>query len=1087
MEVVHAFRKSGAQSLLLLCLAASPSAQALAAGESHSEAVMSVQQAKMSVTGVVNDENGENIPGANVMVKGTTTGCITDIDGKFALQVKRGDILVVSFIGYAPQEVTVSSGKTYYTINLKPESQLLDEVVVTGYQTISKERATGSFAIMTPKDMEGKLQTDILSRMEGKVAGLQNAPGQSIPTIRGKSTLNSTYQHPLYVVDGIPYEGDLDAINPADIVNVTVLKDATAASIYGARSANGVIVITTRSGQKGKTRVRYNGSVKFTPLPSRSYKNLTNTAETIGLMEELYGYYHNPYIPTDKRSTNEIYLLMYKRDAGEISQSEYDAQMNAYKQMDGYNSIKDELVRNAKVTHQHNLSFSGGSDIYKYALSANYQYNPTSYDKGVGNRRFGFNFKNEFNFFKWLQVNVGIMNSYVKADYDNGFSGYGSLYSRPYRELRNADGTPAAWTMSRSQLGLDDLISKGLYDETYRPLNEIDKAHYNQDDKYQNINVSAKFKILPELNVTVYFQNEKSDGFSTQYYDVNSYEMKTELNDATAINEDGTFTHHMPIGGRLTESFDRTNSYTMRAQVDYNKEFGIHGVQALLGAERRQVKSKYSEFTKWGYDPQSLAFKSFNELELNNGVSGTEALYGSYSFYGPYDKWGEDDDRFVSFYGNASYTFNHKLTATGSIRIDQSNLFGTDPKYQYRPLWSAGLHYVALEDWNWIDRLAVRATFGVNGNIPKDSGPYMIANTSSRPNYNTQEFYSYISTPPNPFLRWEKTNVFNLGVDFDLLKNRLSGSIEFYNKKTVDLLGNQKSNPTSGWTSLLLNYGEMYNRGIEVTLHSENIRTRDFSWSTDFIFSWNKNKLTKIENDGTSAYSYFKGPQNREDYPMGAIFTVRYAGLDEEGLPQAYKKDGTIVNDYSELAPEDLTYEGTVTPPFTASLSNRLSYKGFDVDFMFVYYGGHVLRDVAAGYMFTLYPVMNSTSAVDKDRLHFWRQPGDELDPNMAPAFMYRNPRSSQTQYLWSAADKHIERGDYIKLRDLSLGYTFPKAWIGKLMMQDLRVSLQVQNLWYWAANKNNLDPEVWTGTSLSPSRGSHVPATWSIGLSASF
>lgn len=1046
---------------------------------------MSVQQTKKSITGVVNDENGECVPGANVVVKGTTNGCMTDIDGNFSLQVKEGDILLVSFIGYAQQEVLVSSSKTNYVVNLVPETHLLDEVVVTGYQTISKERATGSFAIMTPKDMEGKLQTNILERMEGMVAGLQNAPGQSVPTIRGRSTLTGD-QFPLYVVDGIPYEGDLDAINPADIVNVTVLKDATAASIYGARSANGVIVITTRNGQKGKTRVRYDGSVKFTPLPSRSYMNLTNTAETIGLMEELYGYYHNPYITDDIRSTNEIYLLMYKRDAGEISQAEYDTQMNAYKQMDGYNSIKDELVRKAEITQQHNLSFSGGSDIYKYAISANYSQN-NPYDKVKSSRRFGFNFKNEFNFFKWLQVNVGFMNSYVKADYDNGFSGYDNLYIRPYRELRNADGTPAAWTMNRSQLGLDDLINKGLYDETYRPLNEMDKAHFNQDDKYQNINVSARFKILPELNATVYFQNEKTDGFNTQYYDVNSYTMKTIINDATAINPDGTFTHYMPEGGRLTENFSRRNSYTLRAQVDYNKEFGIHGVQALLGTERRQVKSKKSSFTKWGYDPQSLAFKSFNELQLGNGVSGTEAVYGSYYFRGPYDSWSESEDRFVSFYGNASYTFNHQLTATGSIRIDQSNLFGTDPKYQYRPLWSAGLHYVALKDWNWIDRLAVRGTFGVNGNIPKHSGPYMIAAVSSRPNYNTQEFYSYISTPPNPFLRWEKTNVLNLGVDFDLLKNRLSGSIEFYNKKTTDLLGNQKSNPTSGWTSLLLNYGEMYNRGIELTLHSENIRTRDFSWSTDFIFSWNKNKLTKIENSGTSAYSYFESAQNRVDYPMGAIFTVRYAGLDEEGLPQAYKKDGTVVNDYSKLAPEDLKYEGTVNPPFSASLSNRLTYKGFDLDFMFVYYGGHVLRDVAAGYLFTMYPVMNNTSAVDKDRLNFWRQPGDELNPDMAPAFLYRNPRQGQVAYLWQAADKHIEKGDYIKLRDLSVGYTFPKAWIGKLMMQDLRVNLQVQNLWYWAANKNDLDPEVWTGTALSPSRGRHIPATWTLGLSASF
>lgn len=171
-------------------------------------------------------------------------------------------------------------------------------------------------------------------------------------------------------------------------------------------------------------------------------------------------------------------------------------------------------------------------------------------------------------------------------------------------------------------------------------------------------------------------------------------------------------------------------------------------MQVLVGAERRQVKTQSSYYTKWGYDPQSLTWKSFNELQLGTGISGTEALYGSYYFSGPYDKFTDTDDRYVSFYGNASYSLDHRLSATGSIRIDQSNLFGTDPKYQYRPLWSAGLHYVALENWQWIDRLAIRGTYGINGNIAKDSGPYMIATTNSRPNSYTNEYYSYISTPP---------------------------------------------------------------------------------------------------------------------------------------------------------------------------------------------------------------------------------------------------------------------------------------------------------------------------------------------------
>ncbi|CDA84611.1 tonB-dependent receptor plug [Bacteroides sp. CAG:754] len=1090
MKVANITKRSSIYGLLALsAMSFYPVSSAYAEQMKHNDTTMEVNQKKVRITGVVRDENGDVVPGASVIVRGTNNGTVTNIDGQFSLNVEAGNTLVVSFVGYTNAELKITQDKSNYTVDLKPASQLLDEVVVTGYQTISKERATGSYAIMTPKDIEGKLQTNILDRMEGKVAGLDlrvSADKDVVPSIRGISTLVKGKRTPLYVVDGIPYEGELDAINPADIVNVTVLKDATAASIYGARSANGVIVITTRSGEKGKTRVSYNGSVKFTPLPSHSYMNLTSSGELVDLMQELFGYYHNPYQPTDARSTNEIYLLMYKREAGEIAtDAELQSQLDVYRNRDSYSQIKDELLRKAEITHQHNISFSGGSDIYKYALSANYQ-EKLPYEKEQSNQRIGFNLKNQFDFFKWLQVNVGIINSNYKADYDNGFQGFSNLYSKPYRMLRNEDGTPAIWTMNRTQESIDGLVAKGLLDETYRPLDEIDKAHYNNEKKYQNLNISAKFKIMPELNLSIYYQNENTSIYNSQYYDVNSYTMKSTINDATVI-KDGTITNHIPVGGRLSETWNKNKSYTFRVQADFNKEFGRHDVQVLVGAERRQVKTQSSYYTKWGYDPQSLTWKSFNELQLGTGISGTEALYGSYYFSGPYDKFTDTDDRYVSFYGNASYSLDHRLSATGSIRIDQSNLFGTDPKYQYRPLWSAGLHYVALENWQWIDRLAIRGTYGINGNIAKDSGPYMIATTNSRPNSYTNEYYSYISTPPNPTLRWEKTGVFNLGVDFNILNNRLSGTIEFYNKKTVDLLGQRQTDPTSGWGSLQLNYGQMYNRGVEVTLHSENIRTHSFSWSSDFIFSYNKNKLTQIENSGTSAQSYFGSLQNREGYPMNSIFVVRYAGLDKEGLPQAYKADGTIVNSYALLEPEDLVHVGTTTPPYSASLSNRIAYKGFDLDFMFIFYGGHKLRDVAASSMFTMYPVMNSTSAIDRDRLNFWRQPGDENDPNMAPAFLYGNSRSGQVQYLWSAADKHIQKGDYIKLRDLSIGYTFPKVWIKKFFMQNLRVNLQIQNLWYWAANDKNLDPEVWSGTSLSPSRGQHIPATYTIGLSANF
>lgn len=1043
-----------------------------------------VDQEKKGISGVITDENGEPIVGANIAVKGTNARTITAQDGSYYLKVQTGQVLTVSFVGYVSMELKVSKKTNKYDVALKPDSKLIDEVVVTGYQTISKERATGSFAILTPEKMKGKLQMNVLDRMEGMVAGMRKIPGKN-PEIRGTSTLFGL-RTPLYVVDGIPFEGDINAINPADIVNITVLKDATAASIYGARSANGVIVISTRVGQKSKTRVNYNGSLRILPLPDRDYMNLTSSAELVDFQKTLYDWNHKFYDPKDRKSINEVYKLFYDHDAKRISDADYEKALGEFKGNDRYEQVKKELLRFADITHQHNLSFNGGTDFYKYALSLNYQEN-MPYDKEKTTQRLGFNIRNQFNFFSWLKADVGILKSNVNQDYDNGIYSEGYLDAgASYRMLRNADGTPAQWYSGKSQLEIDRLNKLGLQDETYKPLEDMNKAHYNSNNNYTNVNVGLNFKIIDGLNWDFRYQTEKTRNYSKQYYSKESSYMKGMINNAAVVDKNtGNITYNIPIGGMINEYWYLADSYTLRTQLNYSKAFAKHNIQALVGAERRKVTSNSSTTYKYGYDDTSMSFKATDNLKLQSGINDTEAIYGYFSLNQD-GSFSAKDDRYVSFYGNGSYTFNDKYTLTGSIRMDQSNLFGTDPKYQYKPLWSIGGHYVALKNWNnWLDRLAFRLTYGVNGNISKSSGPFMIA-MDDRVNSYTNEFQSYISTPPNPLLRWERTDVFNVGVDFNLFKNRLCGSVELYNKATSDLMGRRATDPTSGWSFLTINYGEMYNRGVELSLQSKNIQTKDFEWSSGFTFSYNKNKLTKIENSGTSAIDYYFSAQNREGYPMYTLFSIRYGGLNKEGFPMAIKADGTTTNDYSKLVKEDLVNSGTTIPPFSASLSNRFAYKGFDIELMFVFYGGHKLRDVAASYVINRYPILNYTSAVDRGQLKYWKNPGDENDPDMAPTYLYKN-KGSNSEYNWSAADKHIQKGDYIKLRDVNIGYTFPNALVKKCYMQNLRLSVQMQNLCYWAANKKNLDPEAWDGTSLNPNRGTHYPATFSFGLSADF
>nr|WP_295873183.1 SusC/RagA family TonB-linked outer membrane protein [uncultured Chitinophaga sp.] len=1043
--------------------------------------------AAIPVTGTITDSSGTALPGASVVIKGTTRSAISDVDGRFNIDAKPGDILVIRYVGFNTKEVTVGKN-TSIQIKLEQLSSRLAgiSVVSTGYQTISKERATGSYSTISADDMAGKMQTGILDRLEGMAAGMTSYKGKM--QIRGVTTLG-TQTAPLYVIDGMPFEGDSAVINPSDIATVTVLKDATAASIYGARAANGVIVMTTKQGKPGAMRITYNNAIKFTPLPSRGYSNRMSSAELVDFQRDMFNYRSGDYNAIDPRKAmNDVYRLLYERKGGKITEEQLQSALNVFRNNDRYDQMTDELLRKAMVTNQHNLSLSGGSEKYRYSLSVNYL-GTNPYEKAQQSQRLGYNLRNTFNFTKWMRVDVGVLGSSIKEDYDNGFLGMKNFNTgkASYYMLRDPDGQPTQWYLSKSQYEIDRLNGLGLQDETYRPLEELNRQRYTRKGNYLNLNVGANFKIINGLSLDVRYQAERMDTTIQQLYRKNANVVTTMLNDATPISAAASL---LPLGGQFNENRSTVSTNMLRLQLNYDKLIGNdHEIQALAGAERRQVRSTATDIHKYGYDEYSLNYKPIDELMLNQSLKNMESLFGQFRL----DSRNKDrergfrdvEDRFVSFYGNASYTYKRKLTASGSIRIDQSNLFGTDPKYQYTPMWSAGLMYVVTDggDISWLDRLAVRTTYGVNGNIPKDAGPYMIT-MDDNTNYLTNESQAYVYSPPNAGLRWEKTKVANIGVDFSTLSGRLTGSVEFYNKNTSDLLGYMTADPTLGWQSYIVNYGSMYNRGIDITLTSTNFKTRDFRWNTTFNFNYNKNELTRLDVSENSVYGYVYQAQRRKGIPLDGLYSLRYAGLDANGRPQAYTKDGKIVKSTQNLTVADLVYSGTTVPPYSASLQNTLHYKDFDLFFMFIYYGGHVMRDVVAPYL-TKFPELNYTSNMDRLALNYWKKPGDEQNPDLAPA--YFSGASTTTTTLWDGADKHISKASYIKLRDVTLSYNLPSTLLKKAYIQSMRLSFQVQNVWRWSANKQNLDPEVWNGTIINATRGSLVPPSYTIGVNVNF
>lgn len=1040
------------------------------------------------ISGFIKDDTGEPLPGVTIQNKMTGKLTASEFDGKYFIEAKEGDIISFASIGMADNQVVVGKGNNF-NIVMKPSAIALSDVVVTGYQTISKERSAGSYAVITTDKIEKKLNTNIMDRLEGMVVGMSMYKGK--PVIRGTSTIYAE-KSPLYVVDGVPFEGDIDIINPNDIVNVSVLKDATAASIYGARSTNGVIVITTRGGSSGKLHVNYSGSIQISPLPDRDYANLMSSSEFIDYQTYLFDNGVTAGTnPKPSYAINDVYKLLYDKRNGDISESDFNTKINTLRNSDRYDQVKEEFLNSTEISHQHNLSFNGGSDFYKYSFSLNYK-GTNPYEKGQYSDRVGFNVKNNFNLTKWLQVDLGIMGSDVNDEYNDGVSGMSLLNSgmASYYMLRDQSGNPVRWDQEKSLLEINRLKTLGLQDESYYALNEKDKQTVTRKNQYFNVNVGAKIKIIKSLSAEIRYQTERETGYNKRYYSKDSYTVKNMINNATVIAKNGTITNHIPTGGQVNEINNSRRSYTLRGQINYSQKFTEkHDVKVLVGAERRKIYNEQNGHYRFGYDDYNLSFKNIDEVALRKGISGTQALGGKYTLYTAQPNYVCIDDRYVSFYGNASYTYNDRLSVNASIRMDQSNLFGTDPKYQYRPLWSVGANYAIVKegDKKWLDRLSARATYGINGNVYKKSGPYIISEVSRYPNFDTNESYAKITSPPNSALRWEKTKTLNVGVDFAMFGHRLSGSLDYYNKKTSDMLGERASDPTFGWDMLVVNYGKMRNSGVELVLESQNIFTRNFQWNTSLLFSYNSNKIIELEDSETSAASYYGTLQARKGKPFNSLYSVRYAGLDEKGSPQAYKADGSIVQNTSELKPEDLVYSGTYDPPYNASLSNTLRYKGVELSFMFVYYGGHVMRDVSASY----YPKDSRPDQMvltnlDRVNMNYWKKPGDEKNPDVSPA--YKSGASNSLTYLWNAADKHIQKADYIKLRDLSLSYYFPKSLISKAKISDLKVIFQAQNIWRWSANKNNLDPEVWTSSQLTyEKRGNAIPPTFTIGVNLSF
>lgn len=1045
----------------------------------------------VKITGKVTDETGEPLPGVTIQNKATKKLAASDIDGNYSIDAREGDLLSFVSIGMADYQLLAGKG-SILNVNMKPNAIALDDVVVTGYQTISKERAAGSFATLTTKQMATRLETNILDKFEGLVPGLFVNNGQI--SIRGISTLYGN-QAPLYVVDGFPYEGDIEHLNSSDIVNVTILKDAAAASIYGARAANGVIVITTKAGRSGKVAINFNTSFFITTLPDVSYLNLMSSADIVDLQQELFnmGHLNNGY--SLQRATKPKALqALYDHEEGLISDIQLNETLNSLKKLDHREQIEDLLLQN-KFKQQYNLSLSGGNDKNKYYASINYIGN-RGYDKGGNTKNVNINIKDQIQITKWLSADLGISSS---LDHNTNAPLNALSYftmNMPYEVLKDEKGELTSWSKFKSEKEMERLRGLGLYDETYNPLTDRKYVSGSGKSNYIRLQGALNVKFMEGLNLNLMYQTEMGASKSKTVYGKESYYAKKTINDAAQI-KNGEIIKNVPDGGQVFENRGDHKSYTLRAQLNFNRLFAQkHQVTAIAGAERRAVSASSTTSHKFGYNEANLQYISVNAKDLAN-IKGTQSIYDTYSYNEAANNVFTDaEDRYISFYANAGYTYNNKYSITGSVRVDDSNLFGSDPKYRYLPMWSAGVNWNIkkesfLEKAAWLDKLNIRLTYGINGNVVRKVGPFLQAQNLYNPD--ALDVSTRILYPPNKSLRWEKTAVTNIGVDFAFLGNRLSGTLDYYYKKSTDLLGEKELDPTNAFTSSLMNYGSMKNQGVEVGLSSVNIRTRNFTWSTGLNVSYNKNKITEITSLVDNVLTYVSGfGSNKVGYPMDAVFNYRWAGLNpENGTPLIYDKDGKIIKNCDDSGkpvcnvkdPEDLVYSGTLMPTYTIGFNNTFAYKGLSLSIYIIANGGNVLRDAV--------PMVHANGNFDRNlpvsAKKFWRKPGDEKIPGMMPAADVNRNGSSDYASLWFSADANTIKADYIKVRNITLSYDMPCDKFFRNFLSGARLSFQVQNPFKWVANDRGLDPEAYSAGSLYANRELPLAQCYILGLDITF
>lgn len=1048
----------------------------------------------VEVRGTVTDDQGNPLPGVTVLVKGSKSSVVTDFDGNYHLEAPAGGILSFSFIGFAPREIVVEAGSSVIDVQLEEQAARLDEVVVTGYQELSVNKSTGATETITGEELEQKGQANLMQALQGMFPGLNFAAdpqneGQTKYMMRGISTLAGD-SSPLILVDGFPLEADISSINPYEVETITLLKDAAAASIYGSRAANGVLVITKKKGKKGIVRVNYRNELTITGRPNLAYRlNRIGSADLVDIernyAEDNNARTYQQYLEDGGRRSqsmvaprNQVYNTVAMVNEGRMSQAEAEEVFNRLKGIDNTGQWKKHFYRNG-FQNQSNLSLGGGSERHTFRSTLNYTANKGN-KVGQKDDNLIFDIVNNIDLGKAIDLDVA-GNVVINSSESTPFDEFYIKNISPYENLVDEEGNALPVLLPYRNYPADNnglwdgkepeeirrLIDLGLYDETFYPLKELGMQTISAESLTMRLQLRLNAKLNNDLNGSFNFQYETGSSMERDLRKKDSWIMKSLINNMSPYEYNGDpGTLPIPPGGRLIETRRNRRLYTLRGQLDFNRSFGEHNIAAIAGSEIRHVFSKGTITDRFGYDESSGLFQPIDKKKLSQfpTIDTNHPGGGSYRLDFS-DNFEETLNRYFSLYSNYTYSFKNRYILSGSVRLDQSNLFGTDPRYRYKPFWSAGGKWRLSEEGFFnssvVNNIALRGSYGTNGNISNTYGPFNMAEFTIPYTLNSPALK--ISTPAINDLRWEKTATINAGLDLGFFNNRISLSLDYYVKRTRDLLAVGMADPTQGFPTLEYNEANIDNKGIEIGVNTVNVQAEKFNWSTRITFNHNKNMVTRIYREDLLVSQPYRaaGIGNFVGMPANSLNIYTYAGLNEEGYPVITLGNGDELVLAPGLNPEvinqiearDLHNGGTTVPVYSGSVINNLTYGPFGLSFMFVGSGGHVLLKDSYNGTSGIY---RNPAYVHADAAKGWKQPGDEAHTGIPDVQEYYYYQQGILQY----STKNVIPGDFIRLRELIFTYTIPQQALKKTFIKGARFNLRGNNLFLVTRNREGIDPE---------------------------